>query len=192
MTVTPIEVEFKFAVDDLEPVRLTLASLQATPGRVVQHRDCYFNDPLRNYAEADIALRLRSSGSRYWVTYKGPPWDDQAKIRQEVEMPLADEVAAEQWRAIMIGMGLEPAGEVHKRRELFSLEWQGSPVEVCLDTVEQLGSFVEVERIVENREDVPLVQSQLAQLARELGMVQPILESYLDLLLQKSHHGEDE
>ena len=85
---SPIEVEFKFPVDSLAQLRETLLGLGAKPVKVSEQVDEYFNDPLRDFAKMDIALRVRQSDGKFWLTFKGPNLDPSAKIRTEIETPL--------------------------------------------------------------------------------------------------------
>ena len=83
----------------------SLIELGAQPVKIFEQVDEYLNDPLRNFAKLDVALRIRESDSRFWLTYKGPNLDPTAKIRTEIETPLVDQAAAEQIKQTFIGIG---------------------------------------------------------------------------------------
>ena len=102
---SPIEVEFKFPVDDLAKLRASLVAMGAQPVKISNQVDEYINDPLRDFAKLDIALRIRQSDSKMWLTFKGPNLDPTAKIRTEIETPLVDQAAAEQIKQTFIEIG---------------------------------------------------------------------------------------
>lgn len=66
-----IEVELKFPVASIEEIRSHLQSLGAISEGVSIQADEYFNDPKRNYAKLDIAVRIRQSDDEFWLTFKG-------------------------------------------------------------------------------------------------------------------------
>ena len=181
---SPIEVEFKFPVESLVTLRETLIALGAQTSKVSEQVDEYFNDPLRDFAKMDIALRIRQSDSNLWLTFKGPNLDPSAKIRAEIETPLVDQAAAEQIKQTFIGIGYFSVARVAKQRETLSLEWEGQHVEVCLDTVAEVGEFAELELVVESAAEQDAAKQVLESLADKLGLSGSIRTSYLELLLQ--------
>ena len=181
---SPIEVEFKFPVESLVTLRETLIALGAQTSKVSEQVDEYFNDPLRDFAKMDIALRIRQSDSNLWLTFKGPNLDPSAKIRTEIETPLVDQAAAEQIKQTFIGIGYFSVARVAKQRETLSLEWEGQHVEVCLDTVAEVGEFAELELVVESAAEQDAAKQVLESLADKLGLSGSIRTSYLELLLQ--------
>ena len=95
-----IEVELKFPVSSLNEIREKLQLLGAISEGLSIQTDEYFNDPKRNYAELDLAVRIRQSDEKFWLTFKGPNLDPKAKIRKEIEVPLQDSVAAERMQGV--------------------------------------------------------------------------------------------
>ena len=181
---SPIEVEFKFPVDDLANLRASLVAMGAQPVKVSEQIDEYFNDPLRDFAKLDVALRIRHSDSKLWLTYKGPNLDPTAKIRTEIETPLVDQAAAEQIKQTFIEIGYLSVARVAKQRETLSLEWEGQRVEICLDTVAEVGEFVELELVVDSIAKQDSAKKTLETLATKLDLSGSIRTSYLELLLK--------
>ena len=179
-----IEVELKFPVASLEEIRSHLQSLGAISEGVSVQADEYFNDPKRNYAKLDIAVRIRQSDDEFWLTFKGPNLDSAAKIRKEIEMPLKDALAAEQMRGVLAGMGLVSVAKVMKRREEFVGCDDLSCVHFCLDEVAEVGGFVELELVVESQEGVEPAKLKLIALADQLGLSGSTRTSYLEMLLK--------
>ena len=179
------EVEQKFPVDNLRAVEERLGELGAeiTDERVEVDR--YYNHPARDFAETDEALRIRRVGTANRITYKGPKIDEVTKTRQELELPLGEgERAAADWMKLLETLGFSTVSEVHKRRRKARVAWQDRTVEVSLDEVTGLGTFVELELVVEE-EDLDMARGCIADLADELGLDQSERRGYLHLLLEK-------
>ena len=84
-----LEVEAKFRCSDWEPVIARLQEWGATGEPVRQDADHYFNAPDRDFATTDEAVRVRQTGPKAVITYKGPKRDAVTKTRTEIELPLA-------------------------------------------------------------------------------------------------------
>jgi adenylate cyclase class 2 len=179
-----IEVELKFAVDSLSTVRDQFLKLGAVLESTSRQSDEYLNDPLRDFAKLDMALRIRSDNDQYCLTYKGPNQDATAKIRKEIEMPLMDEAAANQIKGVFEGIGFFSVAKVVKQRANLSLRWLEENVQVCLDDVADVGQFVEVELVVAHQADVEQARRTLFDLAQNVGLSGSIKTSYLQMLLQ--------
>ena len=181
-----IEVELKFPIqapETLDSVRSRFVANGAVAHLVSVQSDEYINDPLRDFAKQDKALRIRSHDGRYFMTFKGPNLDEVAKIRQEIEMPLESAACADQLKEAFIGIGFISVATVSKRREKMTIKWQDEVVEICLDDVDEVGSFVEVELVVEDDGDIESAKQTLLSLAQQVGLSGPIKTSYLGMLL---------
>ncbi len=179
----PYEVEVKFPASDLEAVARGLAALGATASGCRAESDLYFAHPARDFARTDEALRLRRRGPVNLITYKGPKIDSATKTRSEIELPLAPgQESFRSWRALLEALGFRGVAEVRKSRRKMQVPWQGRSVEASLDTVEQLGTFVELELVVE-AEGLEPAQACILSLAQTLGLVASERRSYLELLL---------
>jgi adenylate cyclase class 2 len=181
--VTMLEVEMKFPGADFAFLQRRLADWGACETAAVQEADHYFNAPDRDFARTDEALRLRRVGPANFVTYKGPKRDAQTKTRTEVEVPLAEgDRAAEDFLHILTHLGYRPVAVVRKRRRSYRLERDGFPLEVCLDEVEGLGRFVELE-IQAPEERFEAARAVLLRSATDLGLTTSERRSYLELML---------
>ena len=178
------EVEKK-ARTDLEPIRDQLQAKDATFIDTVEQRDTYYQHPVRDFAETDEALRLRASNNvtkgenTTFLTYKGPVIEGGAKTRREVETPIDDSAAM---KTILEQLNFEAVATVSKCRE----RWRLDTATVCLDTVADLGSYVEIEVIVE-RDDVKTGAETANELLARLGIEEESMttKSYLELILLK-------
>lgn len=177
------EVELKFRIDEPTGVDAMLTGLEATQEDLEEHRDTYFSHPARDFAQTDEAFRIRSIGEANRLTYKGPLVDKQTKTRQEVEVGCeAGPEGRQKLRTMLLALGFREVHTVVKRRTPFHLDWQGRDVEVTLDEVEGLGTFVELETIADGG-NWESARDALLGLADQLGLKNSERRSYLQLLL---------
>lgn len=178
-----LEVEMKFPVTEFAALETRLRELGATSAQPVEEYDHYFNAPDRDFAQTDEALRLRRIGTNNRVTYKGPKRDLHTKTRTEIEVGVEDgEEAAEQFMQLLRSLGYRPAAVVHKQRRIYRLDGRTFPIEICLDDVEEVGRFVELE-IQAPEEQLEAARAELVGAAREWGLTQSERRSYLEMLL---------
>jgi len=133
------EIEIKLPASDLEAVRARLrdggATLEAAEHDEV---DDLYDDRERRLSASGRALRLRRSGDRAMLTYKGPArFQAGAKIREEREAGVSD---PEEVSAILERLGFERRFRYEKRRE----EWRWEGCVIALDAT-PIGTFVEIE-----------------------------------------------
>ena len=175
-----LEVELKLKVDDLSGIALRLKEAGAVKLAEEEQVDVYFQHPCRDFAETDEALRLRVSGGSARITYKGPRLSSEAKVRREVEVGVSDPERAGE---ILEALGFTRVAVIRKRRSVYRL----GDVNVYLDEVEGLGSFVEIEADPGTRDPLTRVR----EVARTLGLDpgKAILKSYLELCLERARRG---
>jgi adenylate cyclase class 2 len=180
------EVEQKFPANDLALIARQLAALGATISPPREEVDLYFAHPAVDFAKTDEALRLRRRGKENFVTYKGPKIDATTKTRREIELPLSPGAATQDsWTGLLEALGFTRLAVVRKSRRKAIVPWQGRQVEVSLDTVDRLGTFVELELIAE-AEGIESAKACLASLAQSLGLAQSERRGYLQILLESS------
>lgn len=180
-----LEVEQKFPVTDLGAIQAALERLGACPGPTQEELDLYFAHPARDFAQTDEALRIRRKGGASFITYKGPKIDPATKTRREIELALGrGEEAAEAWAELLLALGFSRVAEVRKSRRKAHLLRSGFQVEVSLDEVAGLGSFVELE-VVAGDAKFEQARACVAEVAQDLGLEQSERRSYLELLLAR-------
>lgn len=178
------EVELKFLVDSHEMIRQQLNSLEVISESTSQHCDEYFNHSLLDFATQDIALRIRSRADQHILTYKGPNLDPRAKVREEIELEF-DASEKDKFRRMLSGMGFHSVAAVNKKRDSIQVAYQGQVIVVCLDDVEGVGTFVELEQVVSDKSGVQAAKKILESLAVRLGITSsPTTVSYLEMLLK--------
>lgn len=175
------EVEQKFRVPDRPAIERRLEAIGARWGAPREEVDTYYAHPARDFAATDEALRIRRVGERSAITYKGPKVDTTTKTRRELEIPLEPQ-RADAWAELLAALGFRPAGEVRKQRRKAQVDWQGCSVEVSLDEVDRLGTFLELELLADD-DQLNAARDCLASLAAELNLSGSERRSYLELVL---------
>ena len=179
-----LEIEAKYPLPDLASVAECLLGLGA---RLVEDRcdaDHYFNAPDRDFARTDEALRVRRIGKQNFITYKGPKLDRETKTRKEIEVAFAEgDSAADNLMSLLQELGYRPVAVVRKKRRIFEQERDGFTVHFCLDEVERVGTYAEIE-IVAEESRFESAKAVLQQVAGELGLTQSERRSYLEMLLK--------
>jgi adenylate cyclase, class 2 len=177
------EVEQKFRVSDLREVRAALTDLGVNWHESIHQADHYFNHPARDFGRTDEALRIRQVGEQNFITYKGPKIDAATKTRRELELPLASGAnASRRFSELLEALGFVPVATVTKTRQPGSLSWSGHDVEVALDEVQDLGSFVELELSADDT-SVDAAKAALVGLSERLSLGASERRSYLELIL---------
>jgi len=173
-----LEVELKVRVPSLDSVRERLTEHKAEFFGKVHEHDIYYNAPHRDFGKTDEAVRVRYTDDHAVVTYKGPKLRKFGlKAREELNFAVE---SGEAFETMLLRLGFTKTTEVNKWRE----NYRYSNASIALDSVDELGTFAEIEIIVEDEHSDPT--EQIAKIAKEIGADgEPILASYLELLLSK-------
>jgi len=178
-----LEIEVKFVLPDATALRSALAARGAPMVEDRTDADHYFNAPDRDFAVTGEAFRIRRIGERNLITWKGPRLQAIAKSREEIEIPFADgDKTAEELCTLLSRLGYRSVAIVRKHRQVYALQVNAADVQVCIDDVENVGSFAEVE-IMAEPDARDAAESTLLKLASELGLTQMERRSYLSMLL---------
>jgi predicted adenylyl cyclase CyaB len=168
-----IEAKFRIMPQDIVKIRNKLAALDFKNCGEVSQEDLYFN-VLIGYFDANIGyLRLRTENNRCVLTFKGLPIRKRGiKMRKEVEVELMSATEKDALEEILKELRMNPFKKIDKTREI----WRRNDTKVFLDDVRGLGTFVEIELsgLSKNLEEIEAVK-------RELDLVQPVDESYLEM-----------
>lgn len=184
------EVEQKFAIANPLALEQALVALGTRHDGPIVQVDTYFNHPTRDFAETDEAFRLRQVGDENCVTYKGPKLDAATKTRREIELPLGHGAEVAKQFAEMVGLlGFRRVAQVRKERRVFLVTWENRQVEVALDEVEGLGSFIELETAA-SEQDLESAKACIASLAKRLELSRSERRSYLELLLESDRASQ--
>lgn len=192
-----LEVEVKLRLDDAGAHALAarLEALGAPLGAAELQEDTLFAHPAFDFVGRGEALRLRREGTALELTHKGPRQPGPGKARRETTTRLIDDPTP-----LLAALGFTPALRVRKMRRTATLATDGAltgaarapgavpvggTVEICLDEVEGLGTFVEVEAMAEDAaEGRARVAWAVSRLALEQAVEEP--RSYAELLAAKA------
>ena len=140
--------------------------------------DTYYNHPSRDFFRTDEALRIRRISRdgvcRAVITYKSANRSDVGQRRDELECGVEN---GETTAQILTSLGFFPVVTVRKERT----EFKKGGITFCLDSVDGLGEFFEVEVLGTEDESVPLSVFQ------EIAFASPSIEkkTYFALLLEQ-------
>ena len=178
-----VEVEVKVSVKNKIYLEEKLLEKGFLKGDLLKESDSYFDSACHEIREKDMALRIRSCENitrnltENFMTYKGPKMDKISMTRKELEMNIE---SAETGRDILKSLGYIEVPPVVKLRQLFHLD----KMTACLDQVENLGDFLELEIVVAQENEKENALDRLISLLYELGYEQEdiIKTSYLSML----------
>jgi adenylate cyclase class 2 len=169
-----LEIELKARCGSHDRMRAALEAAGAVRGKTVREADQYFNHPSRDFKESNEALRLRMEDDQCCITYKGPRLGGIAKSRFEAQTDIGDLATMTE---ILDKLGFVKSGTVTKTRELYAL----GDITICLDDVETLGTFIELEKLGEDKD---AIEHELIECAASLGITEFERRSYLTMVLK--------
>lgn len=149
MIMTEVEIKASTAPMTLEDIRTKAETAGFEESAILKETDVYFNAPDRNFMKTDEALRLRTyedlaaETSKTAVTYKGPKTDSRFNTRTEFETGVEDFATM---YSLLTSLGYVPVFTVSKTRTELSKDG----MTLCLDRVENLGDFIELEALTED------------------------------------------
>ena len=167
-----LEVEIKAKILDIDFFTTRLNSLKPKFISNENHIDIYFNHPEKNFTETDEALRIRSINGSFFITYKGPKLSSRSKTRNEIETEIS---SALECKEIFNALNFVEIATIEKNRKTYKL----NDITICTDTIKDLGTFVELEKIAE---DINQTEDDLFSLGTSLGIKDYIQNSYLELI----------
>ena len=155
-----IEVEIKLplrqrdnAVKETDRIAAALCGMGFRKAARFRQRDSYFDNAAGEIRAGGKALRIRKTedliqgGVTAELNFKGPRLDQVSMTRQELETEVGQ---AETGRQILAALGYFPVPpEVVKERT----EYRRENITACLDRVQGLGDFLELEIIVPESPD---------------------------------------
>lgn len=181
-----IEVEVKLPLFRRSIVERGLMEQGFQPGDLIRESDVYYTSDFHDFMKADEALRIRESDnltqiqSTCTLTFKGPKIDTISMTRKELETEVT---SPEDCRGILEALGYRPLFPVNKLRQYYVKE----NVHACVDQVEGLGSFMELEILVEEEaereEALKKIETILYDL--DLSLKESTTHSYLWMLQKK-------
>lgn len=163
---SPVEIEVKFYLSEVDSVRDRLLAMGATPYGRLFETNIRFEDEAKSLKDQGILLRLRKD-DRIRLTFKSPPArpDKEFKVHRELEVQVDD---FDTCHAIVEGLGFHPEQTYEKWRETFALR----DTKLLVDTM-PYGTFLEIEG----------GKSDIRNLTEQLGLRwhERILLNYLEI-----------
>jgi adenylate cyclase, class 2 len=156
------EIEVKAKVEDLNILKKKLEELGCVFSLPTEQKDTIFvnfDSDFTAFMPGTNLLRIRETNSKIIFTLKQPQSNELDCIEKEIEV--SDK---EQLKDILELMGFHEAIQVHKIRT----KTKFNELEICLDEVKELGTFVEVEKITDG--DGETVQNELLNFLESLGV----------------------
>lgn len=175
-----IEVEVKAKIENFDEMEKKLKDIGAVKSKKEYQEDIYFNSPIVDFAKSDEALRIRTTRENdkenIFITYKGPKLHHESKTREEIEISVED---SEKCSRIFERIGFEKVRTVKKNRQYYTYE----NFEICLDDIEGLGPYMEIEIGLDDGEYYLDAQNRIYKLFFELDITDGFERtSYLELL----------
>ena len=158
------EVEVKYHVQDVQALHLALksAGIDLSPP-VIQDDQAYAPEGW-SYGDSKLGvsfLRIRAVDGQHTFTLKRPA--ENALSCDEHETVVDD---PEQMHKAILAMGFYPTVRITKTRQMAVLP----EMSICLDEVDGIGTFLELERMVPAEVSGEQVQAELAGFVDSLGV----------------------
>jgi adenylate cyclase, class 2 len=160
------EVEVKFRVQDAGALLAALTARGIELGPEVRQDDQAYAPVGWEYGKARGGVpfaRLRTVKGRHTFTVKRPA--ENVLSCDEYESPVADR---DQMHQAVLAMGFRATVRIGKVRRTAVIDGNGTVL--CVDEVDGVGTFVEVERLVPAGVPGEVVQAELARLVTALGV----------------------
>jgi adenylate cyclase, class 2 len=156
-----LEIEVKAKVNDFEELKNKLKELGCVLSEPTIQDDYIYNKKGINLKEKKDTpvLRIRQQGEKILFTLKKNRNNELDCIEKELE--IKDKNIMED---IFVLLDYEKTVEVHKKR----IKTNYKEYEICLDEVDGLGSFIEVEKLSD--EDGEKIQNELFDFLETLGI----------------------
>ncbi len=167
-----IEIEVKGRINNEKEFEKRIKEIGASFLGEEHHIDIYFSHPCRDFKQSDEALRIRVKNSYYEITYKGRKIDSKTKTREEITARVYD---LENMIRILNKLGFSTVAKIVKHRKKYIVD----NFVICIDNVENLGKFVEIEEKSSKYEP-----SRILNFAKNLGINEILTKSYLELLME--------
>lgn len=170
------------------------------PERVIVNEDRYYDTAMADLFKQAVFVRVRTTGTSSHLQFK---FDEPESEKMHVacierdfplfaEAPLTEAVhslfyrflpqwhPSSTWEQAYTDNALQELVSIHNTRALYTLD----SLTICLDQIEGLGTFVEVEQMCEEGIETQHVQNQIRQFVTDLGG-EPLTAGYVELALRR-------
>lgn len=177
------EIEVKYRVCSLTDLEAALTARDLALSTPVYQDDQAYAPDGWSYGMSKQGVsfaRLRTQDGRHLFTLKRPTDNELACLEFETEVTDRD-----QMHEAILHMGFYPTVRIVKTRRTARL----SDLSLCLDKVEHLGAFLEIERVIPPGQPGEAVQAELDAFARSLGVELERTTDTYDSLLRSALTG---
>lgn len=165
------EIEIKIKVNNLEALRQKLQEKECVLSEPIKQHDVVYSlkgsaEEFESAKEGDIILRIRRQNiagnevAEFNLKQQRSNEMDNIEYETEIKNP-------EAMRNILNILGWAPQIEVKKIRQKGKL----GEYEICLDEVEELGSYVELEKITDDDVNPEKIREELFRVLESLGLL---------------------
>ena len=178
------EIEVKVPLKDAIDTTRQLENIGFHKSQKIREEDHYYDNAASQIKNNGEALRVRhitdleNGVSESVITFKGKKMDTVSKSRKELETGVSDGQLAEQIFAA-IGFHKVSPSVIKVRQELMH-----DDMTACIDQIDGLGSFLELEIVVTGEEEKDDALAKISAVLEKLGysLSDTIRNSYLALL----------
>jgi adenylate cyclase class 2 len=178
------EVEVKFRVSDREALHVALKERGIKLGEPIYQDDQAYAPNGWEFGDSKLGVsfvRLRTVNGRHTFTLKQPTINALSCLEHETDV--ADR---EQMHQAIVQMGFYPTVRVAKTRQ--TAESDG--ISLCVDDLENVGTFIELERMVPEGMDEWAVQDKLAAFVASLGTTAERTQDSYDSLVRNAQQSD--
>ncbi|MCL4392505.1 class IV adenylate cyclase [Patescibacteria group bacterium] len=160
------EIEIKIKVKNLKALEVKLAAVNCWLSDPIRQEDVIYSlrgseHEWREAKEGDIIVRIRRENTRSLFTLKKQQTNEMDNTELETEVSDPDA-----FHKALLLMGYVPQVEVKKNRK----EGKWGECEICLDEVDDLGTFVCCEKLTDENADPNEVREELFKVLENLGL----------------------
>jgi adenylate cyclase class 2 len=172
------EIEVKYHIDDLEALLVALKARGIELSDPLYQDDQAFAPDGWQFGDSKLGIsfvRLRTVNGRHYFALKQPGENAQACLEYETEV--ADRAAM---HGAILRMGFYPTVRVAKTRRTATLE----RCSVCVDDLEGVGGFLELERLAPDDVPAEAIQTELATFVASFGVTAVRTDETYDSLVR--------
>lgn len=172
------EIELKLRVRNLEDLLLKIKKMDCEIGSPIFQNDTIYISDLKNTKsnEESVWLRIRKENEKIELNYK-----KQSAFLEESQEIEFEVNSYEKAKEFLEALGYKKWVEVNKKR-CYSKYLNYN---LCIDEVERLGSFIEIEIVVEENDTKNYIEDLLS-VAEELGLnKEDIVKSHYDTMISQ-------
>ena len=175
------EIEVKAKIENFEQIKSQLRNLRCTFSEpLVQKDKIYLPSGVEfpDKTKGTLFLRIRNSNGKYIFTLKKQLDTEFENIEHEIVIDDPDQA-----HEIALLLGFHEVLHISKKR----IKCKYNDMTICLDEVEQLGFFVEIEKIT-SKSDTKKIKKELFNFLETLGVTREkqIFKGYATLIYELS------